>query len=36
MLGLIIMGAIALATVINVTIVTIESERIINDFGGDN
>ena len=36
MLGLIIVGAIALVTVINVTIVTMESERITNDFGGDN
>lgn len=36
MLGLIIMGAVALATVINITVVTMESERIINDFGGDN
>ena len=36
MLGLIIMGAIALLMVINVTIVTMESERITNDFGGDN
>ena len=36
MLGLIIVGAIALATVINITIVTIESERITNNFGGDN
>ena len=36
MLGLIIMGVIALLTVINVTIVTMESERITNDFGGDN
>ena len=36
MLGLIIVGAIALVTVINITIVTIESERITNNFGGDN
>ena len=36
MLGLIIVGAIALLMVINDTIVTMESERIINDFGGDN
>ena len=36
MLGLIIVGAIVLLTVINITIVTIESERITNDFGGDN
>ena len=36
MLGLIIVGAIALVTVINITIVTIESERITNNFVGDN
>ena len=36
MLGLIIMGAIALVIVINVIIVAMESERITNNFGGDN